>query len=89
MNEVSERHNFRKRSQLPRETIDEFVVALKGLASTCNFVDFCGNSIRSQLIEGIRDHRIRVKLLQDHSKLENCIKTAKRIEEGIATAAML
>ena len=40
VNVVAERYKFRQRSQLPGESIDSYIVALKVLASTCQFTTF-------------------------------------------------
>ena len=67
INESVERRNFRRRSQQPGETFDDFVLVLRELVKTCNF---CSNNctrknIRDQIIEGILDGGTVEDLLQE------------------------
>ena len=89
VNVVSERYSFGCRIQKSGESIDEFVVALRRLAQKCDFGAFLDTSLRDQLIKGVREIRIRDRLLHDNPSLEECLKIAKRIEAGIATSVLL
>ena len=86
VNVVSERYSFGCRIQKSGESIDEVVVALRRLAQKCDFGAFLNTSLRDQLIKGVREIRVRDRLLQDNPYLEECLKIAKRIEAGIATS---
>jgi hypothetical protein len=57
INESVERRTFRRRTQQPGETFDDFLVALRELAKTCKFCsDECTQkNIRDQIIEGLID----------------------------------
>ena len=57
INESVERRNFQQRVQQPGESLDDFLVALRELAETCQFCsDRCTTkSIRDQIIEGLTD----------------------------------
>ena len=52
-----ERRNFRRRTQQPGESFDDYLVSLRELVKTCNFCnDACTQkSIRDQIIEGLLD----------------------------------
>ena len=89
VNVVSERYSFGCRIQKSGESIDEVVVALRRLAQKCDFGAFLNTSLRDQLIKGVREIRVRDRLLQDNPSLEECLKIAKRIEAGIATSVLL
>ncbi|XP_029848024.2 uncharacterized protein LOC115330335 [Ixodes scapularis] len=60
---VTERYHFYRRHQEPRESIAQFIVALKTLASTCSFGNFLENALRDRLIAGLRTDAIRCRLL--------------------------
>ena len=66
INESVERRHFRRRTQEPGESFDDFLLALRELVKTCNF---CSNeciqkNIRDQLIERILDGDTVEDLLQ-------------------------
>ena len=52
LNESVERRTFRRRTQQPGESFDDFLVSLRELAKTCNFCnDGCAQkNIRDQII---------------------------------------
>ena len=57
VNETVARRDLRKRTQEAGETVNDFVVALRNLVTTCNFCnEECEQkAIRDQLIEGLED----------------------------------
>ena len=66
INKSVERRHFRRRTQEPGESFDDFLLALRELVKTCNF---CSNeciqkNLRDQLIEGILDGDTVEDLLQ-------------------------
>jgi len=67
INESVERRNFRRRTQQPGEAFDDFLVALRELAKTCQFCsDECTQkNIRDQIIEGLIDGDTVESLLQE------------------------
>ena len=67
INESVERKNFRRRTQQLCETFDDFIVALRELAKTCQFCseDCSQKSIRDQIIEGLLDGDTVEALLQE------------------------
>ena len=67
INESVERRNFRRRTQQPGESFDDYLVSLRELVKTCNFCnDACTQkSIRDQIIEGLLDGDTVEHLLQE------------------------
>ncbi|GFO48172.1 Gag Polyprotein [Plakobranchus ocellatus] len=64
-NETYERYKFNQRNQLPEESTDQFLTALKTLSSTCNFCDCMKESLlRDRLVTGIKNPETRKKLLE-------------------------
>ena len=68
MNETVDRRNFRRRTQQPGESFDDFLISLRELAKTCRFCsESCTEkSIRDQVIEGISDGDTVEHLLQEN-----------------------
>jgi len=66
INESVECRNFCRHTQQPRESFDDFLLALRELVKTCNFCsnDCIQKNIRDQLIEGILDGDTVKALLQ-------------------------
>ena len=67
LNETVERRNFRRRTQQPGESFDDFLISLRELAKTCKFCsETCAQkSIRDQIIEGLNDGDTIEDLLQE------------------------
>ena len=69
LNESVERRTFRRHTQQPGESFDDFLVSLRELAKTCNPCNFCNDgcaqkNIRDQIIEGLTNGDIVEDLLQ-------------------------
>ena len=62
-NETYERFVFFKREQLPSESLDCYIRALMKLSENCGFGTLRESLIRDRLILGVKDDRIRQKLL--------------------------
>ncbi|KAL1447751.1 hypothetical protein WDU94_000581 [Cyamophila willieti] len=82
-----EQHKFIIRTQEGSETVQQYCVALKNLANTCDFVCECGKRIdetflKLQFIRCVKDPEIRQKLLQDdpNGTFDNMVKKASTIE---------
>ncbi|XP_053691322.1 uncharacterized protein K02A2.6-like [Sabethes cyaneus] len=59
------RYKFYNRCQGQNETAENFVLAIKLLAETCNFREFKNEAIRDKLIIGLRDKILQHKLLME------------------------
>ena len=71
-NEVFARHALHTRKQLPTESINQFLNALKFLARDCNFNNVSANqyqeeSIRDVFVSGLSSPIIRQRLLERHT----------------------
>lgn len=69
VNFISERHRFRQRRQQPGEQIDDYVLALRQIASTCDFGPTCDCMLRDQIVEGTNVPHLRERLLLEGSSL--------------------
>ena len=63
VNVVVERHTFRKRSQLPHETVAQYIAALRALSVKCDFKENADEMLRDQLLEHLLNDKIRERLL--------------------------
>ena len=62
-NETYERYVFNSRNQTETESVEEFVTDLKLKSQSCNFGDLTESLIRDRIVMGVRDKRLREKLL--------------------------
>lgn len=60
-----ERHKFLKRDQGESETIDQYVTALRTLASTCEFGELKDSLIKDKIVIGVRSQALRECLLRE------------------------
>lgn len=80
-NETYERYIFRSRMQRDGETFDVFLTDLKLKARTCNFGALKDSLIRDQIVFGVRDKKVREKLLSEADlKLENAVQICQARE---------
>ncbi|XP_054272755.1 uncharacterized protein K02A2.6-like [Macrosteles quadrilineatus] len=84
---VAERYTFYSRCQKPAESIAEFMVAIKHLASTCNFGTFLNDALRDKLISGISNDGIRQKLLSEELDLSKTFAQALMLEQAESATA--
>lgn len=70
VNTTYERFIFNKGSQKEGESIAEYSVRLKKLASTCNFGDFLDEALRDRFLCGLRSTQIQSKLLAEGTTLD-------------------
>ena len=84
INESVERRNLRRRMQQPGESFDDFLVALRELAKTCNFCsDLCTQkNIRDQIIEGNTDGDTVEQLLKQPDLTLEAAITLCRAQEA-------
>ena len=77
-NETYERFFFFKERQLPSESLDSYITASVKLSENCGFGTLRGSLIRDRLILGVKDDRIREKLLGKHDlDLDKAIEMIK------------
>ena len=85
VDETMERRNFRKRRQHARESIDDYLVALRKLVETCRYcTDDCVSKIlRDQIIEDLQNGDTIEKLRrQKKLSLEQTIQICRAHESA-------
>ena len=60
---IAERFKFHGRYQKEGESIAQYIVELRKLASTCDFGSFLSESLRDRFVCGLRDRAIQKKIL--------------------------
>ena len=86
---VAERFKIYNAKQEEDESISNFLVRLKHLASTCEFGSFLKRALRDKFVCGLKDDRIQEKLLSKDKGLEEAIKIAKAMELAAANLAYI
>ena len=84
---VAESFKFYNAKQKEGESISNFLVRLKHLASTCEFGSFLKRSLRDKFVCGLKDDKIQEKLLSEDKSREEAIKMAKSMELATANVA--
>ncbi|XP_045028011.1 uncharacterized protein LOC123471141 [Daphnia magna] len=69
--EVFERFKFLRRHQLPGETLDAWLIDLRGLVKTCGYGTGVDSVLRDQIVLGVADPLVREKLLFEKDLLLN------------------
>ncbi|CAI6365252.1 unnamed protein product [Macrosiphum euphorbiae] len=64
-NLLTERYKFKERKQRSEETIHQFVASLKKLSQFCEFGVNLDDSLRDQVVYGIKDVHIKKRLLSE------------------------
>lgn len=67
--EILENFRFKCRRQGDErvdESIDDYLIALRKLAITCNFGNYLNTALRNQFVFGLKDRGIQAKLLEVH-----------------------
>ena len=83
LNVVAERYKFRRRSQLPGESVDDYIRELRALASSCNFGDMTDEMIRDQFVERTYSTQIRERLLLNQVlTLTDAIAISRQVESA-------
>ena len=81
---IAERFKFHTRSQKEGESISDYIVALKKLATKCEFGQFLSEALRDRLVCGLRSGVIQKKLLAER---DLTLKSATDIALGMEMAA--
>ena len=82
-NVIYERFQFQRRTQEPDETVEQFVTALKALATSCQFGDTQEERLRDQMVFGVRDldNALRKQLLQRKDlNFSSCLEACRSFE---------
>lgn len=82
-NEVLECYRFHSRNQVEGESCVEFVVALKRMASTCNFGDYLNTALNNQFVFGLNNHAVQRRLLEN---IKLTLESAVNISEAVEIA---
>ena len=89
-NEVAEAYVFDTRTQSPTESVSEFVLALKTLATHCNFgpSEQLKQKLRNRLVAGVRSDTIRQALIREGAGLtwENAVTLATQMDDYQSSA---
>ncbi|XP_050070353.1 uncharacterized protein LOC126558387 [Anopheles maculipalpis] len=84
VNIVAERFNFRNFLQKD-QSVAEYIVELKALAQSCKFTCCLAESLRDQLVAGVRDEGLRKRLLRESDltfvSAENIARTWEAADE--------
>lgn len=84
-NVTMERFRFNKRDQLPGESVQDFLAALRQLARYCDFENWLDRLLCDRLVCGLRDETIQRRLLAEPDlKLTKAILLARAAEEAAA-----
>ena len=86
---VVESFNFYNAKQEDGESISNFLVRFKHLASTCEFESFLKRALRDKFVSGLKDDRIQEKVLSEDKALEEAVKMAKSMELATANLALI
>ncbi|KXJ76853.1 hypothetical protein RP20_CCG008787 [Aedes albopictus] len=77
------RYKFYNKFQGPAESSENFVLAVRLLAESCNFKEFKNEAIRDRLIFGLRNKKLQRKiLLEDEIAVEALEKMIINDEEA-------
>lgn len=80
-NMLTERYKFKEKKQEPQESICQFVAALKNLFQCCEFGTNLDDSLRDQVVYGIRDNNIKKRLLSESElSFKRCIEICLLME---------
>ncbi|XP_038064800.1 uncharacterized protein LOC119735167 [Patiria miniata] len=96
VNVVAERYRFRQRAQRTDEPVEQYVIALRQLAVTCDFGSLADEMIRDQLVEKTCSSRIRERLLLEpkltlssaltlSQQMESAFRESKSISNSAAS----
>lgn len=89
-NVISERFKFKQRKQKQDESISMFVAALKQISLNCEFGGNLNNSLRDQLVWGLRNARIQRRLLSETQlPMERAVELSLSLEAAEREAGQL
>jgi transposase InsO family protein len=87
---ILERFHFYNRNQTSEENIADYIVALKHLATTCEFGTFLEDALRDRFVSGISIVRAQKQMLeQEEMTFQNACKIALNVEAAEKQARLL
>ena len=88
--EVFERFKFLRRHQTPGETLDSWLIDLRGLIKTCNYGTSVDSVLRDQIVLGVADPLVREKLLYERNlTLANACEIVRACESSKAQLSQI
>ncbi|KAK7114087.1 hypothetical protein V1264_000209 [Littorina saxatilis] len=79
--EAYESYKFHSRKQEQGETIEAYIACLRQLAKSCNFEAQTDRMIRDQIVVGVREDKLREKLLERKKlSLSDCLEIGRAHE---------
>ena len=83
---IDERFHFHRRNQTSGESVSQYLVELRRLASTCEFGAFLDEALRDRFVCGLSNENIQKRLLaKKELKLSDAIETVVAIEMMLQT----
>ncbi|KAG8182759.1 hypothetical protein JTE90_023397 [Oedothorax gibbosus] len=79
---VAERNIFNTRRQKQFESVQEYIIVLKHLASTCKFGTFLNEALRDRLVSGVLDEELRQKLIIEDITFTKACEIAVKYEQA-------
>ncbi|KAG8172224.1 hypothetical protein JTE90_027472, partial [Oedothorax gibbosus] len=79
---VVERNIFNTRRQKQFESVQEYIIELKHLASTCKFGTFLNEALRDRLVSGVLDEELRQKLIIEDITFTKACEIAVKYEQA-------
>ncbi len=80
---VAERFRFYRRNQGPEENVADFIVALRKLATKCDFGEILNDALRDRVVCGIRDENTQKRLLSEATlTLNSAVDLAQSLESA-------
>lgn len=80
---ISERCKFHKRFQKEGETLAQYAVEIKHLASSCDFGSFLNDAMRDRFVSGIKNEDIQQRLMTEKdSTFSQLFEFACRLESA-------
>ncbi|KAK9736734.1 hypothetical protein QE152_g11290 [Popillia japonica] len=89
-NVSNERYKFFTRKQLPGEDVSQFITDLQNKAKQCQFGTLEDSLIKMNITCGVRDEKIRQRLLEDDEiELDEAIKICHAVETSQKQSQMM
>jgi hypothetical protein len=76
-----ERKSFRERARKTTESFNEYDLALRQLATTCNFGSFLDDAVSEQFLQGLNHPDVQAKILSVTGNFNALVSAAYRIQE--------